>query len=61
MMRTQMTTALVAALVLGTPAPAQQAAEAATGKIAWQHDLEQALAQSGKDGRPVIAYFTFDT
>jgi hypothetical protein len=29
--------------------------------IEWGNDLEKALAQSKKDGRPVLAYFTFET
>ena len=27
----------------------------------WAKDLETAKAQSKKDGRPVVLYFTFDT
>jgi len=30
-------------------------------QIEWAQDLESAKAQSAKDGRPVIAYFTFET
>jgi hypothetical protein len=29
--------------------------------IEWAKDLETAMAQSEKDGRPVITYWTFDT
>ncbi len=29
--------------------------------IEWSKDLEAAMAQSAKDGRPVIAYLTFET
>ena len=29
--------------------------------IEWAKDLETAMAQSKKDGRPVITYWTFDT
>jgi hypothetical protein len=36
---------------------AQEKAEA----IEWVKDLETAMAQSAKDGRPVITYWTFDT
>ncbi len=28
--------------------------------IEWGKDLDAAMAQSAKDGRPVITYFTFD-
>lgn len=31
------------------------------GGIVWAKSLPAALAQSAKDGRPVITYFTFDT
>ncbi len=30
-------------------------------KIDWAKDLDAAMAQSAKDGRPVIAYLTFET
>lgn len=30
-------------------------------QIEWVKDLDAAMAQSAKDGRPVITYFTFDT
>ena len=29
--------------------------------IEWAKDLDTALAQSKKDGRPVITYWTFET
>ncbi len=29
-------------------------------KIEWAESLDAALAQSAKDGRPVITYWTFD-
>lgn len=29
--------------------------------IEWAKDVESAMAQSAKDGRPVIAYLTFET
>jgi hypothetical protein len=29
--------------------------------IEWAKDLDAAMAQSAKDGRPVIAYLTFET
>jgi len=29
--------------------------------IQWAEDLPSAMARSAVDGRPVIAYFTFDT
>jgi len=47
-------TPLIVAAVL---AIAQEKAEA----IEWAKDLETAMAQSAKDGRPVITYWTFDT
>lgn len=31
------------------------------GGIQWERDLATAKARSAKDGRPVIAYFTFET
>ena len=31
-----------------------------TDGIRWRHDLDRALADSATDGRPVIAYFTFN-
>jgi hypothetical protein len=31
------------------------------GLFEWSKDLESAMAQSEKDGQPVMAYFTFDT
>lgn len=31
------------------------------GQFEWVKDLDTAMAQSAKDGRPVIAYFTFET
>ena len=38
------------------------ASVAAAGEgITWAKDLETAMTLSVKDGRPVIAYFTFDT
>ena len=36
-------------------------AEAPPPGIAWAGGLEAAQAQSKRDGRPVILYFTFDT
>ena len=61
MTQARMTTVLAATLVLCGVLAGQQPVQAAADKISWQHDLERALAQSAKDGRPVIAYFTFDT
>ncbi len=29
--------------------------------IEWARDLDEGLAQSKKDGRPVITYWTFET
>jgi hypothetical protein len=33
----------------------------APATIAWEPDLATALAKSKSDGKPAIAYFTFDT
>lgn len=32
-----------------------------TGPFKWEKNLKKAFKQSKKDGRPVIAYFTYDT
>jgi len=45
-----------ALLVLGAVALAGEPAA-----IEWAPDLETALERSKESGRPVIAYFTFDT
>ena len=29
------------------------------GKFEWAKDLDSAMAQSAKDGRPVVTYWTF--
>ncbi|HET6204836.1 MAG TPA: hypothetical protein VFI25_18765 [Planctomycetota bacterium] len=29
--------------------------------IVWAKDLETAMAQSSRDGRPVLLFFSFDT
>ena len=49
-----MTRSLLFVLALGA------AARAGDG-IEWAESLEKAKAESARDGRPVIAYFTFDT
>jgi len=47
------------------PAPPPPAADRALprhpGKIAWERDLASAQEAAAKDGRPVLAYFTFET
>ena len=52
-----------ALLLVCATALAQSAAEAQdeTKSIAWAKDLAHAKAQSARDGRPVLLYFTFDT
>ena len=30
------------------------------GKIEWRRDIDEALAQAKKDGRPAMLYFTAD-
>ena len=55
-----MSTALALLLLIhlsaGSMAPAQKTA----GGIEWAPDLKAAMAQSAGNGRPVIAYFTYD-
>ena len=46
------------------PSAAQQEAgdqKAKKSRIHWEKDLDRAWALSAKDGRPVLAYFTFET
>lgn len=45
---------LLSAMLAGTAA-----AQGET--ILWEKDLATATAKSGETGRPVLAYFTFDT
>jgi len=42
-------------------AAAQSAAQDRASPVAWVENLETAHALSAEDGKPVIAYFTFDT
>ena len=56
----RMATLALAAVLAAAAAPAS-AGETPKGDIQWVHTLEEAQALSAKDGRPVIAYFTFDT
>ncbi len=44
--------ALALLALLQDPKPAE--------KIAWEKDLDAAFAQSAKDGRPVVTYWTFE-
>ncbi len=37
------------------------AAQDPAPKITWQPDLAAAKAAQAKDGKPVLAYFTFET
>lgn len=48
---------LAAAVAAACLAPGASAGDS----ITWAKDLEAARAQSAKSGRPVLAYFTFDT
>ena len=50
---------LVLLLLLAVAAGAW--AEEKPGGIEWMHDLGKALALAKEDGRPVLAYFTFET
>ena len=43
------------------PPPADRALPLHPGGIAWERDLDAAKAAAAKDGKPVVAYFTFDT
>jgi hypothetical protein len=45
---------------LALPLAAQDQPEK-IGGITFTRDLDQALALSKQDGKPVVAYFTFDT
>jgi hypothetical protein len=46
-----------AAAFIGTLAGAQQVGT----DIVWEKDLATAMAKSRETGRPVMAYFTFET
>lgn len=52
--------ALLAGAAL-SPAIAQKPESVATPGLAWARDLADAHASSAKDGKPVVAYFTFET
>ena len=49
--------AAAALVLLGVAPPADETKH----EIVWAKDLESAMAQSSRDGRPVILFFTFDT
>ena len=53
-------TAAVCLLAVST-AVSQGAPQEAAAVITWEPDLETALARTKSDGKPTIAYFTFDT
>ena len=55
-----MTRRLAFLLIVVLAVGAATAEEEAKG-IAWMHDLDRAIALAKEDGRPVIAYFTFET
>lgn len=54
-------TLLLHPLVLAGVLAAQKPETVQTPGIEWARDLDAALAASRADGRPVIAYFTFET
>lgn len=54
------TASLFCAVALALPLAAQDQPEK-IGGIPFTRDLDQALALSKQDGKPVVAYFTFDT
>jgi len=56
---TDLRASLFGILALGLPLAAQTPEQ--IGGITFTRDLDAALALSAQDGRPVIAYFTFDT
>ena len=41
--------------------PAEAAKQIDVPGITWTHDLDKALDESARTGRPVITYFTYDT
>ncbi len=51
------------AILLVTPAVRSQQEQepARPDAIHWEPDLATAKARAAKDGKPVLAYFTFDT
>ncbi|MHC4515501.1 MAG: hypothetical protein ACYTGW_22715 [Planctomycetota bacterium] len=51
----------VVAAAASVPAQHPEDAAAAKNKIEWLHPLDAALPTAGKDARPIILYFTFDT
>jgi hypothetical protein len=59
MMRPLLLTFAVVPMLLVPPMLSAQ--ESRPSGIAWQHDLAAAIAQAREAGKPVIAYFTFDT
>jgi hypothetical protein len=58
MNQTTLAAALLCSLTFTLPA---QDNPRQVGGIQFLDDLDQALALSAKDGKPVIAYFTFET
>ncbi|MEZ5966801.1 MAG: hypothetical protein R3F56_23380 [Planctomycetota bacterium] len=57
------TLGLVGASILVLPAAlgAQKPAAVATPGLVWETDLAAAHAAAARDGKPVVAYFTFET
>jgi len=55
-MKRRLAVLLIVALAAGTAF-----AEDEAKGIDWLHDLDRAMALAKEDGRPVIAYFTFET
>jgi len=43
------------------PLVAQKPADVATPGMTWEADLAAAHAAAAQDGKPVVAYFTFET
>lgn len=52
---------LLVAPTMQEPASRPQQPTHVPTPIHWHQDLAEAQAASKKDGRPVLAYFTFDT
>ena len=54
-------TALVAIALAASSAPAAEAGGEPKGDITWVRELDEARKIAAREGKPIMAYFTFET